>query len=133
MSAAELAMLLDTMSTSREGRVSNEDRWLVMVMGAVPILVLVLFQEVLYYDAPGCSCPCPPPLLHPSDSAVATRCSTPPLSYPHHLLPSPLHLVTSSPHLTLPLAAQVLHLKREDKKGKKKKPLLSGQKLHLIR
>jgi len=74
MSAAELDLLLGALSTSREGRLSNEDR---------------LFMSI-----------------PPSPASAAKKPSS---------------------------GDQVLGLKREEKKGRKKKPVLSGQKLHLIR
>jgi len=74
MSAAELDLLLGALSTSREGRLSNEDR---------------LFMSI-----------------PPSPASAAKKPSS---------------------------GDQVLALKREEKKGRKKKPMLTGQKLHLIR
>jgi len=74
MSAAELDLLLGSLSTSREGRLSNEDR---------------LFMSI-----------------PPSPASSAKKPSS---------------------------GDQVLALKREEKKGRKKKPVLSGQKLQLIR
>jgi len=74
MSAAELDLLLGGLSTSREGRLSNEDR---------------LFMSI-----------------PPSPASSAKKPSS---------------------------GDQVLALKREEKKGRKKKPVLSGQKLQLIR
>jgi len=74
MSAAELDLLLGALSTSREGRLSNEDR---------------LFMSI-----------------PPSPASAAKKPSS---------------------------GDQVLGLKREEKKGRKKKPMLTGQKLNLIR
>jgi len=74
MSTAELDLLLGSLSTSREGRLSNEDR---------------LFMSI-----------------PPSPASSAKKPSS---------------------------GDQVLALKREEKKGRKKKPVLSGQKLQLIR
>jgi hypothetical protein len=74
MSAAELDLLLGALSTSREGRLSNEDR---------------LFMSI-----------------PPSPASAAKKPSS---------------------------GDQVLALKRDEKKGRKKKPMLTGQKLHLIR
>jgi len=74
MSAAELDLLLGCLSTSRQGRLSNEDR---------------LFMSI-----------------PPSPASSAKKPSS---------------------------GDQVLALKREEKKGRKKKPVLSGQKLQLIR
>jgi|ERR1712192_27093 len=73
-SAAELDLLLGALSTSREGRLSNEDR---------------LFMSI-----------------PPSPASTAKKPSS---------------------------GDQVLALKREEKKGRKKKPMLTGQKLNLIR
>jgi len=74
MSAAELDLLLGGLSTSREGRLSNEDR---------------LFMSI-----------------PPSPASGAKKPSS---------------------------GDQVLALKRDEKKGRKKKPMLTGQKLQLIR
>jgi len=74
MSAAELDLLLGALSTSREGRMSNEDR---------------LFMSI-----------------PPSPGSATKKPSS---------------------------GDQVLALKREEKKGRKKKPMLTGQKLNLIR
>merc|ERR1719225_223352 len=74
LSAAELDLLLGGLSTSREGRLSNEDR---------------LFMSI-----------------PPSPASGAKKPSS---------------------------GDQVLALKRDEKKGRKKKPMLTGQKLQLIR
>merc|ERR1719225_553508 len=74
LSAAELDLLLGGLSTSREGRLSNEDR---------------LFMSI-----------------PPSSASGAKKPSS---------------------------GDQGLALKREEKKGRKKKPMLTGQKLQLIR
>jgi len=75
MSAAELDLLLGALSTTREGRLSNEDR---------------LFMSI-----------------PPSPASAAKKPAS--------------------------SGDQVLALKREEKKSRKKKPMLTGQKLNLIR
>ena len=123
MSAAELDLLLGGLSTSREGRLSNEDRFGILSMRKTMTMTLIgieYFSRRLFMSIP------------PSPASGAKKPSS-----GDQVIMTIIMMMTIMVMIMMMvifiIIIKVLALKRDEKKGRKKKPMLTGQKLQLIR